>query len=90
MPKYEVVKSPGFQFPVGMIFETDSLHPSMRQHVKLAGGKKPVAEVFDTRIQDADEAHAEALKDNPAPVKPKTEKPPKAAPKPSDGPGENT
>lgn len=90
MPKYEVIKSPGVQFPVGMTFETDSLHPSMRQHVKPVGVKKPVVEVIDTRIQDADEAYAEALKDNPTPAKPKVEKPPKAAPKPSEGPGENS
>lgn len=40
MAQYEIVKSPGFQFPVGHVFETDALHPSMVQFVKLMRGKK--------------------------------------------------
>lgn len=40
MPQYEVVTSPGHQFPVGHVFETDALHPVMQQHVKLMRGKK--------------------------------------------------
>lgn len=39
MPKYEVVKSPGLQYPVGYEFETDNLHPSMEQHVRMIGRK---------------------------------------------------
>lgn len=44
MAIYEVVTSPGYQFPVGFTFETDALHPSMRQHVKLARGVAVAAE----------------------------------------------
>ena len=40
MPQYEVVTSPGVQFPVGLVFESDALHPVMQQHVKLLRGKK--------------------------------------------------
>lgn len=39
MPKYEVTTSPGHQFPVGFEFETDNLHPSMVQHVRMIGRK---------------------------------------------------
>lgn len=43
MPQYEVVTSPGVQFPVGLVFESDALHPVMQQHVKLLRGKKVAA-----------------------------------------------
>jgi hypothetical protein len=33
MATYEVVKSPGLQYPVGLRFESDNLHAIMRQHV---------------------------------------------------------
>lgn len=45
--KYEVTKSPGVQFPVGMIIETDNLHHSMLQHVRplgLTAAAEPEAE----------------------------------------------
>lgn len=68
MAQYEVVKSPGHQFPVGMIFETDALHPIMQQHVRQLRGKKQAATLHenlgpapedligDEYVDDADEA----------------------------------
>jgi hypothetical protein len=56
MPQYEVVKSPGHQYPVGFVFETDALHPVMQQHVKLLRGKKVAAEgAPDTGENEVDE-----------------------------------
>lgn len=69
MAQYEVVNSPGFQFPVGHVFETDALHPVMRQHVRLLRGKKePVGKPEKTEtltgpgyVDDEDMAYDMAL-----------------------------
>lgn len=69
MPRYEIITSPGFQYPVGAVIETDNLHPSMVQHVRPMD-RAPRAEFeepegvedVDSREQDTDKAHAAALK----------------------------
>lgn len=85
--RYEVVTSPGMQYPVGAVIETENLHPSMIQHVRAMDKPKraPVeaddgGEV-DTREQDPDKAQAAAIKINKAMIA-------KAAVKPGDS--ENT
>lgn len=105
MTQYEVVKSPGIQFPVGHVFESDALHPSMAQFVKLLRGKK-------VRLQESDEDDngpgpedliGEDYVDDPdkafdlATAEQKKRDKPKPAPttkpervKPVDGPGENS
>ena len=45
MPKYEVVTSPGVDYPVGKVFETDNLHRVMFQHVKRVDGKRAAAKI---------------------------------------------
>jgi hypothetical protein len=87
MPKYEVMLSAGPDFPVGMEFETDNLHPVMIQHVKQIGGKSAKAEVEDdkgdkklTKAQ-LDKLHAEGLKEDAKRF------PPEKVVKPANGPG---
>jgi len=69
MPFYQVVTSPGLDYPVGKVFETDNLHRVMKQHVALV--KTPKAEASAKPVDDVDEdekelalawdeAHAEA------------------------------
>lgn len=60
MPKYEVVTSPGVDYPVGKIFETDKLHKVMFQHVKPVDGKRAAAKVEPPTL-DADFTLAEGL-----------------------------
>lgn len=45
MPMYEVVTSPGVDYPVGKRFKTDKLHKVMFQHVKLVDGKRAAAAI---------------------------------------------
>lgn len=92
MAKYEVVTAAGLDFPVGMEFETDNLHPVMFQHVKQVGGKAPKAAVeaeadADTREQDPKKAYAAALKLDKELFPPVA---PVAPAKTGDGPGENS
>ncbi len=68
MPKYEVVKSAGFDFPVGKVFESDNLHKSMFQHVKLidkraAATVKPETLAADFTLADGQDGstYEEAL-----------------------------
>lgn len=60
MPKYEVVTSPGVDYPVGKVFETNNLHKVMFQHVKLVDGKRAAAKVEPPTL-DADFTLAEGL-----------------------------
>lgn len=91
MPRYEVVSSAGLDFPVGMEFESDNLHPVMLQHVKQIGGKtaKPVEDAADTdtREQDPKKAYAAAVKLDKELFPPVA---PVAPAKTGDGPGENS
>jgi hypothetical protein len=91
MAKYEVVTSAGADFPVGMEFETDNLHPVMLQHVKQISGKaKPEAVAKEeTPLTEAqlNKLHAEALKEDAKLFPPAKDKP---APNPAGGPGENS
>lgn len=79
MPKYEVVKSPGLQYPVGYEFETDNLHPSMLQHVRMIGRKpvEPVEPEPETEVEEP-----EKPVDKPSRAKPAT--------KPKDDDDDNT
>lgn len=62
MPTYEVVKSPGLQYPVGHRFESDNLHAIMRQHVVQVKEGRAGAIVdgpaVDT-LSDQDDANAD-------------------------------
>jgi hypothetical protein len=62
MPTYEIVKSPGLQFPVGHRFDSDDLHVIMRQHVIQVKDGKQAAAVGGPELNtldDQDEANAE-------------------------------
>lgn len=54
MPKYQVVTKFGADYPVGAIIETDSLHPSLAQHVRPLGatGGEEVEEVASDTTKD--------------------------------------
>lgn len=98
MPKYEVVLAAGLDFPLGMEFESDNLHPVMRQHVRQIGGKtdKVESESKDPNVElDAREfgkLWGEAVKLNKAFDAAKAAAAKKAATEspPVNGPGENT
>lgn len=60
MPKYEVVTSPGIDYPVGKVFETDKLHKVMFQHVKQVDGKRSAAKIEPPTL-DVDYTLAEGL-----------------------------
>lgn len=60
MPKYEVVTSPGVDYPVGKVFETDKLHKVMFQHVRLIDSKRAAAVIEPTTL-DADYTLSEGL-----------------------------
>lgn len=60
MPKYEVVTSPGVDYPVGKVFETDKLHKVMFQHVKPVDSKRAAAKVEPPTL-DTDFTLAEGL-----------------------------
>lgn len=98
MPQYEVVTSPGHQFPVGLIFESEALHPVMQQHVKLLRGKKvavstgapeksegPAPEdlIGEGYIDDGDEAFDLAAAEYAERAKPKETVKPVVKPKPA-------
>lgn len=93
MPEYEVVRSPGLQFPVGHTFKTDELHPSMRQHVKelkAKGKREPeVVEVKDDNGHSEPPAKVVDPKAAKATKATKVEPPAKVV-DPADGPGENS
>ena len=72
--QYVVIKDAGAQFPVGFEFETDSLHPSMVQHVRQIG--RNVAE-------PEQEQDKEPEKPTNKPTKP-VKSPDKAPPAPDD------
>lgn len=106
MPQYEVVTSPGTQFPVGYVFESDALHPVMQQHVKLLRGKKVAVKAPETPsggpepedligvdyVDDPDEAFDLAATEQAERVKPvvKPVKTPPKVVKTAAGPGENS
>lgn len=65
MPSYIITKSPGHDWPVGKEFESESLHPSMLQHVRRTDGAKTVKPVDDPNghyEQDAGKAETQAYK----------------------------
>ena len=74
--QYVVIKDAGAQFPVGFEFETDSLHPSMLQHVRKIGRDT----VQPEQEQEQDE---EPTKPNGKPTKP-VKSPDKAPPAPDE------
>lgn len=63
MPKFEIVKDAGIDFPVGKIIETDELHPSLEAHVKRVIGKVAVEEVVEQDPPKEDKPDPKPKKD---------------------------
>ncbi|QMP23928.1 hypothetical protein DDSR119_10 [Pseudomonas phage DDSR119] len=70
MAKYQITRSPGLDWPVGAILETDKLHPSMRPHVRqISAEALPVEQGADEPkdpTADADPGEGEGDKPTPA------------------------
>ena len=95
MPKYRVKIAAGLDFPVGYEFETENLHPVMRQHVEVVGGSSAqVEDKTDTDKEDKALTEAQLNKLHEAALKEDAKRFPKAPPekvvKPANGPGENS
>lgn len=82
--KYEVVNDAGVGFEVGKIIETDSLHPSLLQHVRQVsvGAKGEGESEAKPEAKPAGKAKAEP--------KPKPGAKPAEAPPPPGPPDDNT
>lgn len=81
--KYEVVKDAGVGFEVGKIIETDSLHPSLLQHVRqVSVGAEKEEDESDSKPSGKAKAKAEP--------KPKPESKPAEPPPPPGPPDDNT
>lgn len=97
MTRYRVKMAAGLDFPVGFEFETDNLHPVMRQHVEVVGGSSAqVEDKTDTGKEDKPLTEAQLNKLHEAALKEDAKRFPKPPPgkttvvTPANGPGENS
>lgn len=71
MPKYVFVTTAGYGMEAGKEFETDSLHPVLRQHVRLVSQGRDLPEEQEPEKQEEEPEKTEPTKSTRAkPAKP--------------------